>query len=124
MVQPRVGVIGQVRTSTLKNLFPILFYFTNGRYIECLSLTCATNESKTEKNFTLKKKKKRNIHSKYKVLMLKSSHTKSNNKITKSIFHHLCPGLPVSLIVRLVDNAVQCLRWFLSVGAWRLHSVQ
>jgi len=24
-----------------------LFYFTNGRYIECLSLTCATNKSKT-----------------------------------------------------------------------------
>jgi len=26
-----------------------LFYFTNGRYIECLSLTNATNKSKTKK---------------------------------------------------------------------------
>jgi len=52
-----------------------------------------------------KKKRKKNIKSKYKVLMLKSSHKKgrkNNNKITKSIFHHLCPGLPVSLTFRLV----------------------
>jgi len=25
----------------------VLFYFTNGRYIECLSLTYATDKSKT-----------------------------------------------------------------------------
>ena len=31
----------------------LLFYFTNGRYIECLSLTYATNKSKT-----LKRRKK------------------------------------------------------------------
>ena len=41
----------------------ILFYFTNGRYIECLSLTYATDKSETEKKFTLLKK--RNIQSKY-----------------------------------------------------------
>jgi len=50
-----------------------------------------------------KEKRKRNIQNKYKFLMLKCSQKKKNNsKITKSIFHHLCPGLPVSLIFRLV----------------------
>ena len=39
--------------------------------------------------------------------MLKSSHKKRKekkniSKITKSIFHHLCPGLPVSLTFRLI----------------------
>ena len=32
-----------------------------------------------------------------KVLMIRSSHKNSNSKKTKSIFHHFCPGLPVSL---------------------------
>ena len=42
------------------------FYFTNGTYIERLSLTYVTNIKKTEKG---------NIQGKYKVLMLKGSHT-------------------------------------------------
>ena len=77
----------------------IFFYFPNGRYTECLSLTCATNKSKPKKRKKLhfknkKKQKKGNIQGKYKVLMLKGSHKKnSNNKITKSIFHDFCPGL-------------------------------
>ena len=59
-----------------------------------------------KKNYTLKKQKeqkKGNIQGKYKVLMLRDSHKKSsNNKITKSISHHFCPSLPVSLTFRLI----------------------
>ena len=43
-----------------------------------------------KEKITLKKQKKVNIGSKYKVLMLRGSHIKnSNNKITKSVFHAL-----------------------------------
>jgi len=28
-------------------IYSYFYYFTNGSYIECLSLTCATNKSKT-----------------------------------------------------------------------------
>ena len=45
----------------------ILFYFTNGRYTECLSLTNETNKSI---------KGGGNIQGKYKVLMLRGSHKK------------------------------------------------
>jgi len=38
-----------------------LFYFTNGRYIECLSLICATDKRKTQK-----KEKKEELHKKQK----------------------------------------------------------
>jgi len=86
-----------------------IYYFTNGRYIDCLSLTYATNKSKTYKKkknyYTLKTKKhkKENIQGKHKVLMLRGSHKNSDNKITKSIFHHFCTSFPVSLTFRLIS---------------------
>jgi len=50
--------------STLQNILGevFIYHITNGRYIECLSLTYATNKSKTykkkEKELNLKKQKK------------------------------------------------------------------
>jgi hypothetical protein len=43
------------------------------------------------------RKIKKNIQSKYKIPTISSSHEDSNGKGTKSVFHHFCPGLPVSL---------------------------
>jgi len=40
----------------------IFIYFTNGRYIECLSLTYATDKSKTQNKITLKRKEKKKKH--------------------------------------------------------------
>jgi len=70
----------------------LIYYFTNCRYSDCLSLTCATNNSKTilknlkKRKGKEKRKKKRimlqktekngNIQGKYKVLMLWGSHKK------------------------------------------------
>ena len=68
--------------STLQNILGevFIYHITNGRYIECLSLTYATNKSKTykkkEKELNLKKQKKWNIQGKYKVLMLRGSYKK------------------------------------------------
>jgi len=56
-----------------------------------------------------------------KVPTISSSHRDSNREETRSVFHHFCPGLPVSLTLH---NAVRCPRWFLSMGSWRLHNMQ
>jgi len=40
------------------------------------------------------------------VPIISSSHKNSNRERTKSVFHHFCPGLPVSLSSVLLDNAV------------------
>jgi len=78
-------------------------------YIDCLSLTYATNRSKKNNyNYTIittlkeekhkEKRKRRKIFKlNIKVLMIRSSHRNSNREGKKSVFHHFCPGLPVSL---------------------------
>ena len=62
-----------------------------------------------------------------KVLIVRSSHKNSNKKETNSVFHHFCPGLPVSLALChsvLLSSAVHYPRRFLSMSSRRLHSMQ
>jgi len=44
-----------------------------------------------------KHKKERIFRVNIKVLMISSGHEDSKSEGTKSVFHHFCPGLPVSL---------------------------
>jgi len=70
-----------------------------------INYTWGRKREKKKKKRKKKERKKKNNQSKYKVLILKTSHKKwgeNNSKITKSIFHHFCPGLPVPVIFRLV----------------------
>jgi hypothetical protein len=43
------------------------------------------------------KKKRKTFKVNIKVLMARNSHKNINRKGTKSVFHHFCTGLPVSL---------------------------
>ena len=66
-----------------------IIFFPNGRYIDWLSFTYANNKSKVLKLYYK--------HYNMTVLIVRSSHNNSNRKETSSVFHHFCPGLPVSL---------------------------
>jgi len=43
-----IAICSLPRSITFLHSISFLFYFTNGRYIECLSLTCATDKRKKE----------------------------------------------------------------------------
>jgi ferredoxin-like protein FixX len=76
---------------------------SNGRSIDCLTLTYATNESKKLKlhyknciqtGKTQRKKEKKTFTVNTKVPTISSSHKDSNREGMKSVFHHFCPALP------------------------------
>ena len=46
-----------------------------------------------------------------KVLMMSSSHKHSNREVTKSVFHHFCSGLPVSLTFCRIRYIVWLCMW-------------
>ena len=74
----------------------MFFNFPNARYTDWLLFTYATNKSKSLK-----------LYYKYynmKVLTVSSSHKNSNKKGTNSVFHHFCPGLPVSLALCPIEQ--------------------
>jgi hypothetical protein len=84
-----------------------IFLISNGRYSDCLSITYVTNKSKILKlhhKYYVKREKKQKRKKRKNTLkvnikgpMIRSSHKNSNREETKSVFHHFCPGLPVSL---------------------------
>jgi hypothetical protein len=92
-----------------------VFFISNGRYTDCLSLTYATNKSKKKLKLCYKyyvkreknKEKKPPFKVNIKVLMISSSHKDGNREGTKSFFHYFCPGVPVSLTfcpIRLMES--------------------
>jgi hypothetical protein len=85
-----------------------IYYFTNGRYVDYLSLTYATNKNRILKLRYRYYIKKLSIYiyiyiyifiCLYRSLMMRSSHknSNSNKEEAQSVFHNFCPGLPVLL---------------------------
>ena len=56
--------------------------------------------------------------------MIGSSHKDSNREGKKTVFHHFFLASQDGSHSVLLDNAVHCPRWFLSMGSCRLHSIQ
>ena len=110
------------------------YLFSNDRYVDCLSLPYATNKSKKLKlhykycskreKHDEKRRKGKTITVNIKVLMISNSHNISNrvrNKVSFPSFIFWPPNYRSHSV--LLDNAVHCPRWFLSMGSWRLRSM-
>jgi len=79
-----------------------IFFIYNGRYIDYLSLTYATDKSsilKVTYRYYIRQEEKtlKTFKISIEILIIRSSQRNSNREGKKSVLHHFCPGLPVSL---------------------------